>query len=127
MSPAVTYEDFAEAWPSRTGEFADKFNGMRKYVVSSTLEDPEWSNSTVITPDALVAEVSNLREQPGGDVLVNGSVQLVQTLLRQNLVDEYWLMVFRSSSGTASACSRAGTSRRRCGSWSPSRPARRGS
>jgi dihydrofolate reductase len=90
----VTYEGFAEAWPSRTGEFADKFNGMTKYVVSSTLEDPEWSNSVVIRPSDLAAEVSRLREQPGGDVLVNGSAQLVQALLEGGLVDEYRLMVF---------------------------------
>jgi len=90
----TTYEGFAAAWPSREGEFADKFNNMPKYVVSSTLRDPEWNNSHVIAPADLVAEVSKLREQPGGDILVNGSVQLVQALLENGLVDELRLMVF---------------------------------
>ena len=89
----VTYEGFAAAWPSRDGEFADKFNGMPKYVVSTTLEDPEWNNSTVIKDD-VPGEVSTLREEPGGDVLVNGSAQLVATLIEHGLVDEYRLMVF---------------------------------
>src|SRR3954449_8206623 len=74
----VTYEGFAAAWPSREGEFADKFNGMAKYVVSSTLTDPEWNNTTVIRPDELADRVGELREQPGGDVLVNGSAQLLR-------------------------------------------------
>jgi dihydrofolate reductase len=90
----LTYEGFAEAWPSRTGEFADKFNGMSKHVVSSTLEDLEWSNSAVIRPADLAGEVSRLREQPGGDVLVNGSARLVNALAEAGLVDEYRLMVF---------------------------------
>jgi dihydrofolate reductase len=89
----VTYEGFAEAWPSREGEFADKFNSMRKYVVSTTLKDPSWNNSTVI--DGEVAEaVSQLKQEPGGDILVNGSAQLVDELTRHGLVDEYRLMVF---------------------------------
>ena len=90
----VTYEGFAEAWPSRTGEFADKFNGMTKYVVSSTLTDPEWSNSVAIAPGDIQTEVSRLRDQPGGDILVNGSAQLVGALAEAGLVDEYRLMVF---------------------------------
>ena len=89
----VTYEGFAAAWPSREGEFADKFNGMRKYVVSSTLSDPDWSN-TVVIGDDVVGEVAKIRAEPGGDVLVNGSAQLVQTLLENDLVDEWRLMVF---------------------------------
>jgi dihydrofolate reductase len=89
----VTYEGFAEAWPSRTGEFADKFNGMPKFVVSTTLEGAEWNNSTVIKGD--VAEgVATLKERPGGDILVNGSATLVRTLAERGLVDEYRLMVF---------------------------------
>jgi len=89
----VTYEWFAKAWPSRSGDFADKFNGMPKYVVSATLKDPEWNNSTVIDGD--VAEgVARLRQDVDGDILVNGSVQLVQTLMEHDLVDEYRLMVF---------------------------------
>jgi dihydrofolate reductase len=89
----VTYEGFAEAWPSREGEFADKFNNMPKYVVSSTLEDPEWSNSTVLKGD-VVEEVSKLRQGPDGDIVVHGSAQLVQTLVANDLVDELRLMVF---------------------------------
>ena len=89
-----TYEGFAEAWPSRTGEFADKFNTMPKYVVSSTLEDPEWSNSTVIRPDDLAEEIAKLKEQHDRDILVNGSAQLVDALAKADLVDEYRLMVF---------------------------------
>ena len=89
----TTYEGFAAAWPSREGEFADKFNGMTKYVVSTTLSDPEWSNSAVISGD-VAAEVAKLKEQPGGDILVNGSVRLVQALTEAGLVDEYRLMVF---------------------------------
>src|SRR3954470_9579505 len=72
----VTYEGFAEAWPSRTGEFADKFNGMRKYVVSSSIDEPQWNNSIVIRPDDVVTEVAKLREAAGGDILVNGSARL---------------------------------------------------
>jgi dihydrofolate reductase len=89
----VTYEGFAEAWPSRSGGFADKFNSMPKYVVSTTLKDPEWNNSTVIDGD--VAEgLAELKQRVDGDILVNGSVQLVQALAEHDLVDEYRLMVF---------------------------------
>jgi dihydrofolate reductase len=83
----TTYEGFAEAWPSREGDFADKFNSMPKYVVSSTLTDPEWNNTHVLTG---VDEVSGL----DGEILVNGSVQLVNALLDAGLVDELRLMVF---------------------------------
>jgi dihydrofolate reductase len=89
----VTYEGFAAAWPSRDGEFADKFNNMPKYVVSSTLSDPEWTNTTVLEGD-VVEEVRKLRQEPGGDVVVHGSVQLAQTLIDNDLVDELRLMVF---------------------------------
>jgi dihydrofolate reductase len=89
----VTYEGFADAWPSRTGDFADKFNGMPKYVVSTTLRDPEWNNSTVIEDD-VPAAVARLKQDIDGDILVNGSVQLVQTLAEHGLVDEYRFMVF---------------------------------
>ncbi len=90
----VTYEGFAAAWPSREGEFADKFNNMPKYVVSSTLSDPEWANSTVIAPGEIADAVGRLRDELDGDVLVNGSVQLVGALHEHGLVDEYRLMVF---------------------------------
>jgi dihydrofolate reductase len=89
----VTYEGFAEAWPSREGEFADKFNSMPKYVVSSTLRRPEWSNSTVVDGD-LATEVAALKERHDGDVTVHGSAQLVQALIARDLVDELRLMVF---------------------------------
>lgn len=89
----VTYEGFAAAWPSREGEFADKFNSMPKYVVSTTLEDPEWNNSTVIKGD-VAEEVSKLKEQLDGDVVIHGSATLVQSLVEDDLVDEYRLMVF---------------------------------
>ena len=88
-----TYEGFAEAWPSRTGGFADKFNSMPKYVVSSTLRDPEWSNSTVIGGD-LASAVERLRNEHANDVAVHGSIQLAQGLLEQGLVDKLHLMVF---------------------------------
>jgi dihydrofolate reductase len=89
----VTYEGFAAAWPSREGEFADKFNTMPKYVVSSTLENPEWNNSTVLKGD-VAKEVAKLRDEHEGDIVVHGSAQLVQALLEHDLVDELRLMVF---------------------------------
>ncbi|MGH9136878.1 MAG: dihydrofolate reductase family protein [Acidimicrobiales bacterium] len=89
----VTYEGFAEAWPSREGDFADKFNAMPKYVASTTLKDPDWNNSTVLDTDVPTA-VEKLKQEVEGDILVNGSVQLVQTLAEHGLVDEYRLMVF---------------------------------
>jgi len=89
----VTYEGFAKAWPPRDGEFADKFNSMPKYVVSSTLNDPEWTNSTVLKGD-LTTEVATLKERHDGDVVVHGSARLVQGLLELDLVDEVRLMVF---------------------------------
>ena len=88
-----TYEGFAAAWPEREGEFADQFNSMPKYVVSSTLSDPEWTNSTVISGD-VVDEIGKLRDEFDGELTVHGSVQLVQTLIDKDLVDELRLMVF---------------------------------
>src|SRR5436190_10120551 len=90
-----TYEGFAAAWPSRTDEagFAEKMNTMPKFVVSTTLERGEWNNSTVIKDD-VPAEIAKLKQQPGGDLLVAGSRQLVQTLIESDLVDEYRLMFF---------------------------------
>src|SRR5213076_2237499 len=95
----ITYEGFAEAWPSRTGDFADKFNTMPKYVVSSTLRDPAWNNTTVLSGD-LADEVSKVRESANGDVYVHGSAQLAQALLERDLVDELHLMVFPVVLGT---------------------------
>lgn len=88
-----TYEGFAEAWPSREGDFADKFNNMKKYVVSSTLTDPDWNNTTVISDD-IPAGVADAAKQHDGDVLVNGSAQLIALLAEHDLVDEYRMMVF---------------------------------
>ena len=88
-----TYEGFAEAWPSRDGPFADKINNDRKYVVSNTLRDPEWQNTTVISGDA-VEGVSRLKGETDGTILVAGSGTLVRALLAADLVDELRLMVF---------------------------------
>ena len=89
----VTYEGFAKAWPSRDGEFADRFNSMPKYVVSSTLKDPEWNNTTVLEGD-LADEVAKLKDQYDGDIVVHGGAQLMRELLENDLVDELRLMVF---------------------------------
>jgi dihydrofolate reductase len=94
-----TYEGFAAAWPSRDGEFADKFNGMPKYVVSSTLKDPDWTNTMVLQGD-VKDEVVKLREAHDGDIVVHGSAQLVQALVEHDLVDELRLMVFPVVLGT---------------------------
>ena len=89
----VTYEGFAAAWPSRTDAFADKFNSMPKYVVSSTLKAPSWTNTTVLNGDVVEA-VSGLRQTQDGEIVIHGSARLVQTLLEHDLVDEVRLMVF---------------------------------
>lgn len=96
----VTYEGFAAAWPAITDEagFADKMNGMPKYVVSTTLERPEWNNTTVIKGD-VAGEVPKLKQQ-AGDLLVTGSPTLIRTLMEHDLVDEYRLMVFPIVLGT---------------------------
>jgi dihydrofolate reductase len=87
----VTYEGFAAAWPERDGEFADQMNGMRKYVVSSMLSAPlAWNNSTLISGD-VAAEVTRLKEEGDGPILVAGSATLVRFLLEQDLVDEFRL------------------------------------
>jgi dihydrofolate reductase len=88
-----TYEGFAAAWPTREGEFADKFNTMPKYVVSSTLGEPEWNNSTVLKGDVVEA-VKKLKAEQDGIIQVAGSKQLVDTLLENDLVDQLNLMVF---------------------------------
>jgi dihydrofolate reductase len=89
----VTYEGFAAFWPSLTGEFADKYNAMSKYVVSSTSELTPWNNSTVLD-GSVPAEVSKLKLSLDGNILVHGSAQLVTALLAHQLVDELRLMVF---------------------------------
>jgi dihydrofolate reductase len=94
-----TYEGFAAAWPERDGEFADKFNTMPKYVVSSTLRDPQWTNSTVLSGE-VVDEITKLKKVQDGDIVVHGSAQLVQALIENDLVDELRLMVFPVVLGT---------------------------
>ena len=104
----ITYEEFAAFWPyladrvrsdrgyegrSRDGEFADQFNSLPKYVVSSTLEDPEWNNSKVLEGD-VVEEVSSLKRELDGEILVHGSIQLARALIEYDLVDELRLMVY---------------------------------
>ena len=91
----VTYEGFAKAWPTMegTGDFGKKFNEMPKFVVSTTLENPEWNNTTVLRGD-LAEEVGALKERFSGDILVAGSATLVQSLLARGLVDQLNLMVF---------------------------------
>jgi dihydrofolate reductase len=90
----VTYEGFADAWPKRSGDpFSEKFNSMPKYVVSSTLKDPDWNNSQVISGD-LESEVAKLKDQYDNDIGVHGSGQLARALLDRGLVDELRLMVF---------------------------------
>lgn len=92
----VTYQGFAQAWPSRSGDpFSSKMNSMRKYVVSSKLTDAEatWNNTQVLRGD-VATEVAKLRAEPGGDVIVHGSARLAQSLIAHDLVDELRLMVF---------------------------------
>jgi dihydrofolate reductase len=88
-----TYEWLAARWPSRTGELADRLNGLPKHVVSSTLEDPRWNNSTVLNGDAVI-EVSKLRQEVNGEIVVPGSFQLVRALMEHDLVDELRLKVY---------------------------------
>jgi dihydrofolate reductase len=89
----LTYEGFAPVWPHIPGEFGDKFNSMPKYVVSSTLENPEWNNTTVLRGDP-VAEAAKLKEQYERDIVVHGSPQLAQALLEHDLVDALHLQVY---------------------------------
>ncbi|HXB16685.1 MAG TPA: dihydrofolate reductase family protein [Solirubrobacteraceae bacterium] len=89
----VTYDGFAAAWPQREGDFAEKINKGRKVLVSTTLTDPSWENTEVISSD-VPAQLAKLREQTDGNILVAGSGRLVTTLLEHDLVDELRLMVF---------------------------------
>src|ERR1700756_3634667 len=88
-----SYEFFAARWPSRSGEHADRLNSMPKYVVSSTLQDPAWNNVSVLKGD-VVNEVSELKRQLDGDIVVYASIQLVRTLMEHDLVDELRLMIY---------------------------------
>jgi dihydrofolate reductase len=100
----VTYDGFSQAWPGRDGEFADKMNGMPKYVVSTTLAAPlAWNNSTVINGD-VAGEIEKLKQADGDPILVAGSATLVPFLLEHNLVDELRLMVFPVLVGGGKRC-----------------------
>jgi dihydrofolate reductase len=88
-----TYEFLAERWPSRSGELAGRLNDMPRYVVSSTLKDADWNNSTVLAGD-VVQEVSKLKEELDGEIVVAGSIRLVRTLMENDLVDELRLMIY---------------------------------
>ena len=94
-----TYEGFSQAWPKMKGEFADKFNSMPKFVVSSTLGDPDWNNTTVLEGE-VPESVAKLKEEGEGDIIVHGSAQLVKALIEAGLVDELRLMVFPVVLGT---------------------------
>jgi dihydrofolate reductase len=95
-----TYESFAGAWPQREGEFADKFNSMPKFVVSTTLDDPEWNNTTVLGSGDATAQVRKLKDDFDGELQVPGSHRLVQELIESDLVDQINLMVFPVILGT---------------------------
>src|ERR671924_2351659 len=88
-----SYEFFAARWPSRRGELADRLNSLPKYVVSSTLKDPEWNNSTVLKGD-VVNEVSKLKQELEGEIVIPGSFQLLRTLIEHDLVDELRMKIF---------------------------------
>jgi dihydrofolate reductase len=88
-----TYEFLAGRWPSRTGALADRMNSMPKYVVSSSLEDPDWNNTTVLEGD-VVNEVSKLKDEHDGEIVVAGSIRLVRALMEHDLVDELRLLVY---------------------------------
>ena len=95
----ATYDGFADAWPERDGEFADKFNNMRKYVVGTNANAARWTNTTVLDGDPIQA-ARRLRDEHEGDIVVHGSAQLAQTLLEHDLVDELHLMMFPVVLGT---------------------------
>jgi dihydrofolate reductase len=89
----VTYEAFAKSWPSMKGEFADRFNSMPKYVISSTLKKADWNNSTILNGDP-AEEITKLKKKLTGNIVVHGSARLVQALAANGLIDELRLMVF---------------------------------
>ena len=113
-----SYEFLAARWPSRTGALADRLNSKPKYVVSSTLQDPAWNNTTVLEGD-VVSEVSKLKQQLAGDIVVAASFQLVHTLIEHDLADELRLMIYPSCSGPASASSARPATRNPCASSAP--------
>ena len=110
----VTYEGFAAAWPTMADEqgFAEKMNSMPKYVVSTTITEPQWQNTTVIS-DNVAEEVAKLKDQYGGDILIAGSARLIATLLENDLVDEWRLMVFPEILGEGKRLFPEGSDRRK--------------
>ena len=110
-----SYEFFAARWPSRTGALADRLNSLPKYIVSSTLQDPAWNNSTILKGDA-VDEISKLKQKLDGDIVVYASFQLVRPLIEHDLVDELRLMVYPVVLGPASASSARPATRSPCAS-----------
>jgi dihydrofolate reductase len=110
----VTYEGFAEAWPSREGPFADKLNTDPKVVVSTTLTDPQWQNTTVVSEN-VAEEIARLKDDTEGSILVAGSGTLVATLLEADLVDELRLMVFPTILGRGRRLFPDGIDRRKFG------------
>jgi dihydrofolate reductase len=107
----VTYEGFAKSWPTREGEFADRFNSMPKYVVSSTLEGPTWTNTTVLRGDP-VEEVAKLKRKLTGEIVIHGSARLARTLIEGGLVDEIRLMVYPVLAGGGKRLFEAGGTKR---------------
>jgi dihydrofolate reductase len=116
-------EWFAVRWLSRSGEWADRLNSLPKYVVSSTLEEPRWTNSTdfkgAVLKGDVVTEVSKLKQEVAGDIVVYASTPLVHTLMEHDLVDELRLIISRSRSGPASASSARPATRSPCASSRP--------
>ncbi len=108
----VTYQGFAAAWPSMTDEggFSDRMNSLPKFVVSTTLEETKWNNSRLIKEN-VAEEIARLKQEPGRDILVSGSGELVQTLMQHNLVDEYQLMVHPVVLGGGKRLFRDGTNK----------------
>jgi len=110
----ITYEGFAAAWPKMKDDagFADRMNSMPKYVVSTTITDPEWENTTVIS-DNVADQVAKLKDQYEGDILIAGSAKLVQSLVEADLVDEWRLMVFPEILGEGKRLFEGGLPRRK--------------
>ncbi|ACZ87126.1 dihydrofolate reductase family protein [Streptosporangium roseum] len=108
----VTYESFASVWPHQTGEMADRLNGIRKLVVSATLEKAEWTNSTVIGGN-VVEELTRLKRQPGKDISVSGSITLTRALLHAGLIDDLHLLVHPIILGAGQRLFEDGTEQRK--------------
>ena len=104
----TTYDFFAARWPSRTGAMADNFNNLPKVVISTTLEKTVWKNTTIINTNA-IEEIKELKEQPGENMLVFGSYKLVQTLIRENMIDEYKLYLYPLTLGNGNRFFERGT------------------